>query len=469
MHKQTIILAVFGLTFLSVSSQAADAANGVPRPDRVVVVIEENHSYGEIIGNPSAPYINDLAQQGALFTQSFAIGHPSEPNYLELFSGSNQGVTNDNCPFSFSTANLGAELIIGGLTFGGFSEDLPSVGYTGCTSGNYARKHNPWVNFNTGSNAVPPADNMPFAGSWPSANFANLPAVSIVVPNLINDMHDGSIAQGDSWLQNHIDSYVQWAQAHNSLLILTFDEDDGSASNQIVTIFVGPMVVVGQYAERINHYNVLRTIEEMYGLAHAGAAATATPITDCWTGSVPSPPANLTATPGNSHVSLAWSASGGAISYNVYRGTTAGGESPTPISSGSSATSYTDSSVSNGTTYYYEVTAVNANGESGFSNEASATPNAPPAAPSNLAATAVSKSQISLTWTNNDASATSISIERSTDRTRFTQVATIGGSVSSYLDTGLAKNKKYYYRVRAINGAGASAYSNTASATTLKH
>ena len=469
MYKQTIMIVAFGVALINVSPQPAGAANGVPRPDHVVVVIEENHSYGEIIGSPSAPYINSLAQQGALFTQSFAIGHPSEPNYLELFSGSNQGVTNDNCPFSFSTANLGAGVISAGLAFGGFSEDLPSVGYTGCTSANYARKHNPWVNFDTGANAVPSAANMPFAGYWPSANFANLPTVSIVVPNLINDMHDGTIAEGDSWLQNHIDPYLQWAEAHNSLLILTFDEDDGSASNQIATIFAGPMVAAGQYSEAINHYNVLRTIEDMYGLAYAGASATATPVTDCWTASVPSAPANLTATPGNSQVTLSWSASGGAVSYNVYRGTFANGEDPVPISSGSPATGYTDSSVTNGTTYYYEVTAVNLNGESARSNEASATPNTLPAAPSNLTATAVSKSRINLTWTNNDSSATSVRIERSTNGTHFALTATVGGVASGYSDTGLVKNKKYYYRVRAVNSAGASDYSNVASATTLKH
>ena len=89
------------------SGYRAPGANGVPRPDHVVIVIEENHSYSEIIGSSAAPYINSLAAQGALFTQSYATTHPSQPNYLHLFSGSNQGVTNDSCPHSFSTANLG--------------------------------------------------------------------------------------------------------------------------------------------------------------------------------------------------------------------------------------------------------------------------------------------------------------------------------------------------------------------------
>lgn len=89
------------------SGYRAPVANGVPRPDHVVIVIEENHSYSEIIGSPAAPYINSLAAQGALFTQSYAITHPSQPNYLDLFSGFNQGVTNDSCPHYFTTDNLG--------------------------------------------------------------------------------------------------------------------------------------------------------------------------------------------------------------------------------------------------------------------------------------------------------------------------------------------------------------------------
>src|ERR1051325_9167474 len=109
-----------------------------PKPDHVVIVIEEHHSYSQIIGSASAPYINSLASQGALFTQSFAVTHPSQPNYLHLFSGSAQGTTDDTCPppgSPYATANLGGELIAKGLTFGGYSEDLPGTGSTACSSG----------------------------------------------------------------------------------------------------------------------------------------------------------------------------------------------------------------------------------------------------------------------------------------------------------------------------------------------
>ena len=259
------------------AAPVALAINGVPTPDHIVIVIEENHSYSQIIGSHNARYINSLATSGALFTQSFAITHPSEPNYLALFSGSTQGITDDSCPHTFGLPDLGGELIAAGRTFGGYSESMPSVGYTGCSFNNlYFRKHNPWVNFTD----VPSSDNMPFT-SFPT-NFTTLPTISIVVPNQQNDMHDGTIKQADNWLSTNIDPYAQWAKTHNSLLIVTFDEDNDSEGNRIATIFYGQMVKTGQYSEHINHYNVLRTLEDAYGLPYANNSATAAPIIDCW-------------------------------------------------------------------------------------------------------------------------------------------------------------------------------------------
>jgi hypothetical protein len=249
----------------------------LPVPDHVVVVMEENHAYSQIIGSSSAPYINSLANAGALFTQSYAIEHPSEPNYLDFFSGSNQGITSDACPVgSFSKPNLGSEVIGAGLTYASYSESMPSIGYTGCTSGEYARKHNPSPDFSN----VPAADNQRFA-DFPS-DFTKLPTYSFIDPNLLDDMHDGTIAQGDTWLKNNLQNYINWTQQHNSLFILTFDEDDSSHGNQIATIFLGPMVQPGNYSEHINHYSILRTVEDMYGLPYAGNSANVSPITDVW-------------------------------------------------------------------------------------------------------------------------------------------------------------------------------------------
>lgn len=260
-------------------------ASTIPGPDHVVIVIEENKSFEQIIGNQAAPYINLLAISGALFTQSFGITHPSQPNYLALFSGSTHGIKSNECPLQLSGANLASELLKQGLTFGIYSESMPAAGYTGCfaESRHYARKHNPAVNWQ--GNNLPSDVNMTF-NEFPG-DYTKLPTVSIVIPNTINDLHDGwnrddAIKRGDTWLRNNLDAYVQWGKTHNSLLLLTWDEDDNSSNNQIPTIFVGPMVIPGRYDHRIDHYSVLRTLAEMYGLSLPGNTMTVQPIQNIW-------------------------------------------------------------------------------------------------------------------------------------------------------------------------------------------
>lgn len=260
------------------AAAAVRVTAAIPTPAHVVVVVEENHSYSGIIGNTTAaPYFNSLASQGASMTSSFAISHPSEPNYMALFGGSTFGLTSDQCPVSEgNAANLGSELLAAGHTFVGYSEDLPSTGSTTCASGGYARKHAPWVNFSN----VPAADSVPFS-SFPT-DYSTLPTLSFVIPNLTDDMHDGTISQADSWLNTNLSSYATWAQTNNSVLIVTWDEDDYSQSNQIPTIITGQHVKPGQYSETINHYTVLATLEQIYGLTPVGSSAGVSPITDIW-------------------------------------------------------------------------------------------------------------------------------------------------------------------------------------------
>jgi hypothetical protein len=265
-----------------------------PSYDHVVVVIEENHSLTQVIGSTSAPYINSLAANGSSFTNMFAITHPSQPNYLHFFSGSSQGVTNDSVPgtwpFSGSTNNLGGALIAAGKGFAGYSESMESEGFNGATSttvvgqNQYVRKHNPWVNWQSASpsgSQLLPSTNKMFT-SFPT-DFSTLPHVSIVVPNEQNDMHDGTVAQGDTWLQNNLGAYATWAKTHNSLLIVTFDEDENLSRNRIPTVFYGANVVTGQNTATWTLHNLLRTIEDTYGTTHSGAAASVRPIVGSFT------------------------------------------------------------------------------------------------------------------------------------------------------------------------------------------
>jgi hypothetical protein len=334
----------------------------LPVYDHIVIVVEENKDWADIIGNGDAPYINMLASEGALFTQSFGLEHHSQGNYYWLFSGSNQGVGFiDEVPvpcedrpdatyctegggYPFTASNLGQQLIAKGLSFKGYSESLPEIGstvpktYYGDDPEHdpenprilYARKHVPWISFSNVPNGttVATSSNLRLA-DFPT-DFSQLPTVSFVIPDLENDMHNlhdkpancinkGSVCVGDAWLKENLDAYYQWAKANNSLLIFTFDEDNGmghtgltdpfyslpdgtnckeehtnfevahpeSGANEsgavsptpcglrngIVTIFAGAYIVQGEYDEGlgITHVNILRTIEAMYGLPKSGA------------------------------------------------------------------------------------------------------------------------------------------------------------------------------------------------------
>lgn len=271
----------------------------LPKPAHVVIVIEENHGLDQIIGSKDAPFINKLAKNGALFTNAHGVTHPSQPNYIAIFSGSIQEVRDDHClenadpKTPFTTPNLGYELISKGYSFTGYSEFMPKEGYTGCGLGKsifkhgspvYARKHNPWVDWQgSGKNQIPSPVNRTMK-SFPK-DFNKLPTVAIVIPDEDNDMHNGpdpaTIKRGDTWLKMHMKSYINWAKKHNSLFILTYDEDNDTPANHIPTIFVGPMVQNKHFREFINHYSVLRTVEDLYGLDHAGPAAEKA-ITDIW-------------------------------------------------------------------------------------------------------------------------------------------------------------------------------------------
>lgn len=263
------------------AGSTAQAAAGLPTPDHVVVVVMENHAYTQVIGSSGAPYFNNtLKAGGAVLTNSFGLTHPSEPNYYMLFSGSNQGRTDDSCVGvgSIDKPNLASELITAGKSWGSYNEGLPSQGSTTCSSGRYAQKHNPWFGFGN----VPTNTAYTFA-QFPT-DYSTLPKVSFVVPDLCNDMHDCSVSTGDTWIKNKLGAYATWAKTHNSILVVTFDEDNRLSGNRIPTVLYGEHVTPGSSsATTYNHYNVLRTLEDLAGLtAHAGNAASAADITGIW-------------------------------------------------------------------------------------------------------------------------------------------------------------------------------------------
>jgi hypothetical protein len=264
----------------SAGTPSSAAPESIPTPDHVMVVIFENKDAGSVIGSAQASYLTSLARSGADFSDAHGVRHPSQPNYIALFSGSTQDVTDDSCPVQLSGDNLAAQLLDAGKTFVGYSEGLPHAGATVCQAGDYRRKHNPWVDFGT----LPEDVNQPYSAM--PTDFADLPTVSFVVPDMCHDMHDCDVATGDQWARDNLDPYVTWAKTHNSLLVVTFDESEGGdSSNHIATFLVGPMVRAGTSDQRVDHYTVLRMIEQMYQLDPIGEAANREPISGIWTAS----------------------------------------------------------------------------------------------------------------------------------------------------------------------------------------
>ncbi|WP_266159434.1 alkaline phosphatase family protein [Dyella silvatica] len=302
----------------------------VSRPDHVVVVMMENKDYADIVGNADpntgAPFINALLPIAASFTDSHGVQHPSEPNYMELFSGGSQGITANETPakLPLTVSNLGAQLQAAHYSFSQFAEGLPSDGFAGTAEAGYT---SPYGTYYPSENVAiwwtSTASPQPLNTMLPSVmhtmqdfptDFSTLPTVSFVHATEDDNMHNDGVNHGDNWLRLHMSSYAQWAMTHNSLLVLTWDESrsDAPDTNHIPTLFIGPMISPGNYSETINHYNVLRTLEDMYGLPYAGAAASANSISDVWNTAAPQPVVSLDS-PGN----LSSATTGAAITLNA--------------------------------------------------------------------------------------------------------------------------------------------------------
>jgi phosphatidylinositol-3-phosphatase len=232
----------------------------------------ENHSYSQVIGTSSTPYINQLANQCGLATNYKAITHPSLPNYIAMTSGGTQGVTDDNGPSSHPLTAASIFSQLGHGNWGSLQESMPS----NCalsSSGQYAVKHNPAAYFT----------NVRTDCSVFDVPLAAVPDIhtkfTFVTPNMCNDMHDCSTGTGDNWLKNFIPKLIATPQyqSGNTAIFLTWDEDDFTTVNKVANIVISPYTVPGtKNGTAFSHYAMLRTTEELLGTgSYLGGAATA--------------------------------------------------------------------------------------------------------------------------------------------------------------------------------------------------
>jgi acid phosphatase len=241
---------------------AGEGQAGLPSPPaHVVVIVFENESAAQIDA-VSAPTFSALGRRYARLTNYFAVTHPSLPNYLALVSGSTHGITTDCTTCNLAGTTIGDQLTRAGRSWFAYAEGYPT-GY------GFAKKHVPFLYFGSGADHVLPLSRF---------DAKALPDFAFIVPNLCHDMHDCAVATGDAWLKRFVRPLLSVPQ---TVVFVVFDE--GTDNNHVAGYALGTMVRRGSvFAPRVDHYGLLRTIEDLWGLPRLGAARTARPITGIW-------------------------------------------------------------------------------------------------------------------------------------------------------------------------------------------
>ena len=292
--RGAVAIALTGAVAGSAIAFARTTATAAPfPPPHVLLIVEENRSESSVIGSTDAPYINSLAATNGLALASYGQSHPSLPNYLELLSGSTQGVSDDGTQYSLAGPTLVDQLQVRQITWRAYMESMPSACYTGSSSGEYAKKHDPFMYFQSITQNASQCQNVvPFGSLAADLSSAHAPDFIWVTPNLCDDGHDCSTATADSWLATNLAPVLtsSWFR-QDGIVIITWDEGSdasgccgGAEGGHIATI----VVAANQSghttsAAAVDHAGTLRTIEQLYGVllladAACGCSGDLTPL-----------------------------------------------------------------------------------------------------------------------------------------------------------------------------------------------
>lgn len=260
-------------------------SSSVPASSHVFLVMEENHSYSSVINSASMPYFNSLASKYGLAVQYYANTHPSIGNYFMLTAGAI--ITNDDSLCStISNDNVVRHLLTAGKTWKSYAESLPYAGYTGCSTGEYAKKHNPLAFFSDVANSTEKYNLVPFTQFSKDLASNALPNFSFIVPNLSDDAHDGTLTQADNWLKANIAPLISSTTFQkDGILMIVFDEsydsDTAYGGGHVAAIVIGPKVKGGRKPTTLyQHQSTLKTLMEALGVpTYPGAAGSAPAIT----------------------------------------------------------------------------------------------------------------------------------------------------------------------------------------------
>ncbi len=280
------IIRVLNITATSPTKPSATPllSISIPAFSHVFIIMMENEAIDQILGNTNAPYINSLAQQHAVAANYYGIIHPSLPNYIAAISGDTQGITS-NCTDCFVAApNISDQIEAAGKTWKAYMESMPSPCFVGDSGRLYRQKHNPFIYFdNIRNNPARCANIVPFSQFDADLQANTLPDYVWITPNMCNSLHDCSLETGDTWLQTWVSKILAapaWQQ--NGVLFLTFDESNGGDNNgccvyaaggHILTLVISPLAKPAYQSQiAYDHYSLLRTIEQAWGMPLLGKA-----------------------------------------------------------------------------------------------------------------------------------------------------------------------------------------------------
>jgi hypothetical protein len=272
---------------------AVDAASLPPsHASHVVVLVMENEESSDVLTGTTAPYTKALARRYGLATQSFAIGHPSLPNYLALTSGTTGGIASDCTECHLSARNIADQMETAGISWKAYLEGEPAPCFRGAGAEEYAKKHNPFIYYDDIAGSQRRCSHLVgFMQLASDLRSGQLPAYAWISPNLCDDGHDCGLHAGDLFLSRTVPSLLR-ELGPRGFLVLTWDEglsDQGCCGGQahgghIATIVAGPGVIRGaRDGQPVDHFGVLGSIEQALGLpplggAREGASGRLTPL-----------------------------------------------------------------------------------------------------------------------------------------------------------------------------------------------
>ena len=245
-----------------------------PRVTRMVLVIEENHEFGQVIGSRRAPFLNRLAAHGTLLTRYYAVTHPSLPNYVALLAGSPLGIHGDCRRCHRPGRNLVDQLEQAHISWKAYYQSLPAPCSAVVKAGEYAKKTDPFAYLDdvraspARCHRVVPLDRL-----RPDLRRGRLPRFVVIVPDLRHDMHSGPVGEADGFLRRlYRELVVSSAWRPGTVLVVTFDEGTtsrglhGRGGGHVATVVAGPGVPARHDATPYTHYALLRSIEHRFGL-----------------------------------------------------------------------------------------------------------------------------------------------------------------------------------------------------------